>query len=241
MLPVLPIFKLKPSLLQTSVYTEDDTVSMDLSALKLSYIWGATSIALDSNDIPHISYYNYDNFSLKYANKLSGSWQSWVVDANDNAGKQNSIAIDSNDNAHISYTVKISNKVIIKYAAFQEPGFQIETVTDFNGVRAFLSLALDDSDIPNIAYTVVSLDTIKHAVPKICGNLYHPFPDGDADKNCFVDFFDLSLLGDRWLDTGCGTPGYCDGADLNKSTIVDNSDLYMLADTWLECSLSDCF
>ncbi len=209
-----------------------------------SYIWGATSIAIDSNDVPHISYYNFTNFSLNYANKLLGFWKSWTVDANNNPGKQNSIAIDSNDTAHISYTVRIpgdDDKVIIKYAAFQELGFQIETVTDFNGVRAFLSLALDDSDKPHIAFDVPDSQTIEYAVAEICGDSEYPFPFGDADKNCFVDFFDLSLLGDRWLDTGCGTPDYCDGADLNKSTIVDKNDLDMLADTWLECSLSDCF
>ncbi len=57
-----------------------------------------TSIAVDSNNAIHISYYDSSNDDLKYATDKSGSWVITVVDASpEDTGYYNSIAIDSND------------------------------------------------------------------------------------------------------------------------------------------------
>ena len=53
------------------------------------------SIALDSNDHPHISYYG--NGNLKYAYYDGSSWHIETVDSD---GWGSSIALDSNDHPH---------------------------------------------------------------------------------------------------------------------------------------------
>ena len=67
-----------------------------------------TSLALDSNNKVHISYYDYDNKRLKYAtNALNGTcdngWYCTTVDSNGDVGMTSSLALDSNNKVHISY------------------------------------------------------------------------------------------------------------------------------------------
>ena len=63
-----------------------------------------TSIALDSNDRPHISYSGDTNSDLKYAYFDGSSWQTQTVDSAGKVGGRNSIALDSNNRPHISYS-----------------------------------------------------------------------------------------------------------------------------------------
>jgi hypothetical protein len=62
-----------------------------------------TSIALDSSDNPHISYYDNTNNDLKYAYWTGSSWSITSVDTAEGVGCYTSIALDSSDNPHISY------------------------------------------------------------------------------------------------------------------------------------------
>lgn len=59
------------------------------------------SLALDSNDNPHISYYRDDN--LYYAYKEGSNWSIEIVDSDSSVGRYNSIALDKYDNVYISY------------------------------------------------------------------------------------------------------------------------------------------
>ncbi|MEJ5258791.1 MAG: S8 family serine peptidase [Anaerohalosphaeraceae bacterium] len=49
-----------------------------------------------------------------------------------------------------------------------------------------------------------------------------------------IDLSDLAILGVRWLNQPCGSPGWCGGADLNFDRVVDMSDMASLAVCWLE-------
>ncbi len=208
-----------------------------------SYVWGSASIALDSNDVPHISYLDFTNTDLKYANRLSGNWATQIVDDTAYIGQQTSIVVDSNDAIHIFYQHFIDGRVFLKHTVGTAAGgWQFaDTITDFNknSNPVYLSLACDDDDRSHVCYIAPVLQTVEYAVPLICGDPDHPFPDGDADKNCKVDFFDLSLLGQYWFDPGCTFPDYCNGADLDTSGAVDNNDLDFLVENWLECTLTD--
>jgi hypothetical protein len=53
-------------------------------------------------------------------------------------------------------------------------------------------------------------------------------PDGD------VDGADLSYMVQRWLFTGCVSPGWCQGADLNHSGEVDLYDFAIFAENYLK-------
>ena len=75
------------------------TETVDSSGMVGTY----TSIALDSSDDAHISYYDSTNGNLKYATNASGSWEAETVDSSGIVGKYTSIALDSSGNPHISY------------------------------------------------------------------------------------------------------------------------------------------
>ena len=59
----------------------------------------------------------------------------------------------------------------------------------------------------------------------------------DLDDDCDVDFVDFGIFAGHWLDTGCGEPDFCGGADLVKDQpdgIVNALDLFEFTRHWLE-------
>ncbi|MHC4424989.1 MAG: hypothetical protein ACYSYV_02705, partial [Planctomycetota bacterium] len=56
------------------------------------------------------------------------------------------------------------------------------------------------------------------------------YPVGDLNGDRNVDFADLRLLAERWLDPSCLVPG-CD-ADLDGVNGVNIADLALLAENW---------
>ncbi len=201
-----------------------------------SSVWNSACLALDGYDVPHISYLDFQSTVLKYAHRQSGGWAPQVVDNTAYIYRQNSIAVDSNDNVHICYKRVFNDRLFLKHAVgTASGGWQfVETITDFNlaGNPAYLSIACDNEDKPNICYSAPSLFKVEYAVPLVCS---------DPDKNCRVDFFDFSILAQHWYQTGCASDDYCGGADIDKSTIVDNNDLNLLAESWLYCSPPGCY
>ena len=73
-----------------------------------------TSIALDTNNYPHISYYDYTNGDLKYAKWTGSSWSIQTVDSAGYVGDHTSIALDTNNYPHISY--RDNTNYDLKYA-----------------------------------------------------------------------------------------------------------------------------
>jgi len=62
-----------------------------------------TSIALDSQGYPHISYRVWIKDDLKYARWDGTDWIIQTVDSEGDVGRFTSIALDSSDYPHISY------------------------------------------------------------------------------------------------------------------------------------------
>ncbi len=111
----------------------------------------STTISLDSDDNPHISYYD-ENLNLKYARWTGSQWNTENVD-NINEGdfpRGTSIALDSHDNPHISYCH--SGLYNLKYARWTGAEWFIETVDDEGAIGDVSSIALDSSDNPHISY-----------------------------------------------------------------------------------------
>ncbi len=115
-----------------------------------------SSLALDSNNSPRISYYidsTDGNDDLKYAWKNGATWLSDTVDTGGDVGWYTSLALDSSGNPHISYLDETND--VLKYAWLSGTTWLSETV-DSVGKSVWYgwgtSLALDRVNVPYISY-----------------------------------------------------------------------------------------
>ncbi len=120
-----------------------------------------TSIALDSNNLPHISYYDYDKKDLKHAYYIGTQWNIQTVDSQGDIGWYTSIAIDTDDNIHISYC-DYTNKNL-KYALYKDNTWNIETVDNGKTTGYFTSIALDSNNLPHISYCDYGFRYLRYA------------------------------------------------------------------------------
>lgn len=115
------------------------------------------SIALDTNNYPHISYLDVTNNDLKYAKWTGSSWSTQTIDSVGLVGWRTSIALDSNNNPHIVYLDGTNNT--LKYAKWTGASWSIETIEGSDsGWGHNTSIMLDASNYPHIAY----FDTTRH-------------------------------------------------------------------------------
>lgn len=113
-------------------------------------VYGSNSLALDSNDNPHISFYDGSTEDLKYTYWSGSRWYIETVDSEGSVGRDNSLALDSNGRPHISYYDSSNNH--LKYAYWTGSSWHIETVDSTKHVGLYTSLALDSKDNPHISY-----------------------------------------------------------------------------------------
>jgi len=111
--------------------------------------YGYCSLALDSNDYPHISY-QYDDWILKYAHWNGEEWELEIVDDEYPCGWDTSIAIDSNDLPHISHKYEWAQSGI-RYAHWNGSSW-ITMFVDSGFTHEKTSIAVDSSDIPHMAF-----------------------------------------------------------------------------------------
>ena len=123
-----------------------------------------TSIALDSNNLPHISYNDASQMFLKYAHYDGSEWSIETVDGTaegDHVGKGTSIALDSSDHPHISYYDGPTRD--LKYAHFDGAQWSKVTVDSDGEVGKYTSIALNSSGMPHIAYLDMNNSKLKYA------------------------------------------------------------------------------
>lgn len=113
-------------------------------------VGGYAALALDNNDLPHISYYDYNNGDLRYAHFDGSTWLITTVDSNGDVGQYTSIAVDVNGHPHISF-YDVTNTGL-KYASFDGVDWVIQPLDGAGDVGQYTSLALDSSEAPHIAY-----------------------------------------------------------------------------------------
>jgi PGF-pre-PGF domain-containing protein len=121
-----------------------------------------SSLALDDEGYPHISYFDADpNFDLKYAVWNGSAWSNETVDSGGPVGGYISLALDDEGYPHISYYDYWNN--ILKYAAWNGSAWSIETVDNVGVVGLYTSLALNASDYPHISYYDSLISALKYA------------------------------------------------------------------------------
>ena len=131
-----------------------------------------TSIALDSNNYPHISYSDNTNSNLKYAKWNGTSWNVQTVDSAGNVGWHTSIALDNNNYPHISYYDDYPNtpKAILNYRCQFKPS---EENAEF--------IAHAPEDIGALLKEIKQLKEALRAVAKALVSIAR-YEDGDNDR-----------------------------------------------------------
>jgi len=119
-----------------------------------------SSIALDSSNNAHISYYGASFGYLKYAEWNGSEWSTQTIDV---TVAFSSIALDSNDKPHISYVdvhryINGSN-YDLRYATWNgsvgihgQKMWNIQTIGNSGFVGLYSSIALDSNNTPHITY-----------------------------------------------------------------------------------------
>ena len=124
-------------------------------------VGGYTSIAIDSNNKIHISYYDASNRDSKYATNASGSWVYAIVDSTGNVGGDSSIAIDSNNKVHISYYYATNGD--LKYATNASGSLVYTTLYSIGNVGLYTSIAIDSNNKVYISYYDATNYDLKYA------------------------------------------------------------------------------
>lgn len=123
-----------------------------------------SSMALDSENNPHISFMDSFDLILRYAYFNGSDWQITTVDHIYFSGYYTSIAIEpgSTDRVHISYRNEQDD--CLRYAYFNGSNWDITTVDDDGDVGRFTSLALDSGNNPHISYEDNTNGDLKYAM-----------------------------------------------------------------------------
>lgn len=121
------------------------------------------SIARDSRDRIHISYYDAVYAVLMHATNASGAWTTEVVDDWAYSGVVSSIAVGPHDNIHIAYSYFAPDGSYLTYAT-QVNGIWWAWTLDNVGVAGFsCSITTDSNDRPHISYWDGNFSNLKYA------------------------------------------------------------------------------
>lgn len=120
------------------------------------------SLALDSQDEPHVAYHHAHD-KLVYAHYYNSTWHIQTVDSGNDVGEHASLAVDSADLPHIAYSDETLHTV--KYARRAGVTWQIATIAPMSAATQSISLdlALDSANRPHICYYDDLVDALKHA------------------------------------------------------------------------------
>lgn len=110
-----------------------------------------TSLALDSNNDPHISYLGDGQIDVKYAHWNGSSWSIEVI-SSEGPSDCTSLVLDSNGYPKICYR-KYTGVDALRYARFDGSNWYLSTIdATASTCGLWNSMVMDDSDIPHIAY-----------------------------------------------------------------------------------------
>ncbi len=108
-----------------------------------------SSLALDGNDTPHISYWHDigGSIKLKYASWDGNIWQIQEIDTAALLTPKTSMAVDNLNRPHISYTTGYGAQ--LRYVGWDGSNWQQHTIDE---ASLYNSLAIDRNNFPHISY-----------------------------------------------------------------------------------------
>jgi hypothetical protein len=129
------------------------TISINSSTMNEG-ILDYSTMALDSNDFPHLCYWDDQGDYLMYASWNGADWTYQIVDQSSSGGRI-SLVIDHNNCPHIAYAkYEVANSMYffhLNYAKWTNSGWNIQTIDDGKNP----SLVLDSNGNPHISYSSV--------------------------------------------------------------------------------------
>ena len=145
-------------------------------------VWGEeglgryNSLALDSSNHPHISYYDAPNQNLKYAYEYApGQWSGDTIHSAPGKGEYTSLALDSEGYPHISYYD--SGNTDLRYAYQDASGWHGWQISSEGRIGEYTSLALDSNDDPHIAFYDINNSELRYSYLDAEG-WHHELVDG---------------------------------------------------------------
>ena len=120
------------------------------------------SLALDSQDRPHIAYYG--NASLNYARRSGEVWTVETVEASGNTGNTGqyaSLALDAQNAAHVAYRDVAAKE--LRYAHNANGSWHLETVDSAGDAGWFASITVGEEAVAHIAYYERLDSELRHA------------------------------------------------------------------------------
>ena len=137
-----------------------------------------TSIVLDANDNPTISFYEYRGpkgteiaVRMRTVTWNGKYWEVHTVDGDNQSGKFNSMAIDSQGHRHLAYANVSAMIGGVRYAFWDGTTTKLEIVDDRSQnntelVGYSLCMAVDSEGNPHVTYVNYSRPAVKYAVRK---------------------------------------------------------------------------
>jgi hypothetical protein len=213
-----------------------------------------TSIAIDANDRPLITFYevfgsttNEYALHLKHVRWTGEYWTSSTIDRVQGSGKFNSAASGPDGRVHVAYANVKDEDASLRYAVADEGGWKL-TILQGGGSAYYtwaVALALDSRGTPHIAYTDVAKRQVRYASAidnrwdfQIVDSLVQPgYPDRhgiaiDDQYQPYISYYDAGLgslkvarlQGGRWLLETVDT----DFAGFTSSIAVGKGEIVVL-------------
>lgn len=147
----------------------DGTVWHDETVVDYPGVGSYPSLALDSQDRPHISFFDEANEVVRYAKWTGSAWSFQTIGVSSvQTGSYTSIALDTNGRPYISYYDGADNA--LKCARWTGSQWVTQVVDTGYLVGSFNSIALDAAGQPHVSYSDAVSGKINYA--SWTGNLW---------------------------------------------------------------------
>lgn len=180
----------------------------DVHARVINYY---TSIVLDANDYPSISFYEEagsgDAWGRLRVVTWNGSyWDLKTVDGTHGSGKFNFMLMNSQGRPEIAIGNVEYQNLSLRYARWNGEAWNVEVIENTVSSKWSVAMALDKNDTPHIVYTDVNSHTIKYVtkragkweIQSVDSIVRQAYPDRngiavDAEGNPWVSYYDAGL------------------------------------------------
>jgi hypothetical protein len=181
------------------------------------YACAGSGLAIDSEGNPHVFYYTPRlNSNLHYSYWVDDSWQHMQIaysSSGINSGP--SVVIDDSDNIHIFY---INQSQHPTYAFYDGVMWQHEVVDSISIGSSWLEIAIDEDNVPHLAYTGTSSSQLRYAYKSNDQWLIQIFDGGGGQEISLV----LNAFGHPHILSASSSGGnyrYFDGAEWQSEIV----------------------